>query len=145
VVDCVSLEWGGSGVLPTGTVTFLFTDIEASTPRWETDAVGMGADLAAHDEVLRSAIAGHGGFVFKHTGDGVCAAFASAPDAVAAAVEAQRQLRLPVRVGIATGAAELRGEDYFGSPLNRVARVMAAGDGGQVLVAESMAALLETA
>jgi class 3 adenylate cyclase len=80
-------------VLPTGTLTFLFTDIEASTHRWEADAEAMGAELAVHDEVLRSAIAGHGGSVFKHTGDGVCAAFGSAPDAVAAAVEAQRQLR----------------------------------------------------
>jgi hypothetical protein len=130
-------------VLPTGTVTFLFTDIEASTPRWETDAAAMGADLAVHDEVLRAAIAGHRGFVFKHTGDGVCAAFWSASEAVAAAVEAQRELRLPVRVGIATGAAELRGGDYFGPPLNRVARVMAAGHGGQILVAASTAALLD--
>jgi hypothetical protein len=130
-------------VLPTGTVTFLFTDIEASTPRWESDAGVMAGDLAVHDEVLRSVIAGHGGFVFKHTGDGVCAAFGSAPEAVASAVDAQRRLQLPVRMGIATGAAELRGEDYFGPPLNRVARVMAAGHGGQILVAASTAALLE--
>jgi predicted ATPase/class 3 adenylate cyclase len=144
VVDwCDLLGEGRDGVLPTGTVTFLFTDIEASTPRWETDAESMGAELAAHDEVLRSAIAGHGGFVFKHTGDGVCAAFGSATDAVEAAVEAQRLLRLPVRVGIATGTAELRGGDYFGPPLNRVARVMAAAHGGQILVAASTAALLE--
>jgi predicted ATPase len=130
-------------VLPTGTVTFLFTDIEESTSRWEIDATGMGAELAAHDEVWRSAIAGNGGFVFKHTGDGVCAAFGLAQDAVAAAVEAQRQLRLLVRVGIATGAAELRDGDYFGRPLNRAARVMAAGHGGQILVASSTAALLD--
>src|SRR5262245_31392049 len=117
--------------------------MEASTPRWERDAAAMGAELAVHDEVLRSAIAGHGGFVFKHTGDGVCAAFGSATDAVAAAVEAQQQLRLPVRVGITTGAAELRDGDYFGPPLNRVARVMAAGHGGQILVAASTAALLD--
>jgi predicted ATPase len=124
-------------------VTFLFTDIEASTPRWESDAVAMGAELAAHDEVWRSAISGHGGFVFKHTGDGVCAAFGLAQNAVVAAVEAQGRLRLPVRVGIATGAAELRDGDYFGPPLNRAARVMAAGHGGQILVAASTAALLE--
>ena len=130
-------------MLPTGTVTFLFTDIEASTPRWESDAGAMAAAPAAHDEVLRSAIAGHGGFVFKHTGDGVCAAFGSAPEAVAAAVEAQRRLRLPVRMGIATGVPELRGGDYFGPPLNRAARVMGAGHGGQILVAPSTAALLE--
>jgi predicted ATPase len=130
-------------VLPTGTVTFLFTDIEASTSRWENDEVAMGAELAAHDEVWRSAVAGHGGFVFKHTGDGVCAAFGLAHDAVAAAVESQRRLRLPVRVGIATGSAELRDGDYFGRPLNRAARVMAAGHGGQILVAATTAALLE--
>jgi hypothetical protein len=93
--------------------------------------------------VLRSAIAGHRGFLFKHTGDGVCAAFWSASEAVAAAVEAQRELRLPVRVGIATGAAELRDGDYFGPPLNRAARVMTAGHGGQILVAASTAALLD--
>jgi class 3 adenylate cyclase len=129
-----------SEVQPTGMVTFLFTDIEASTSRWENDAVAMGAELAAHDEEWRSMIAGHGGIVFKHTGDGVCAAFGLAQDTVAAAVEAQRSLRLPVRVGIATGAAEPRGGDYFGRPLNRAARVMAAGHGGQIFVAASTAA-----
>jgi predicted ATPase len=124
-------------------VTFLFTDIEASTPRWETDAEAMRAELAVHDEVLRSAVVSHRGSVFKHTGDGMCAAFASPTEAVAAAVDAQQRLRLPVRVGIATGVAELRDGDYFGPPLNRVARVMAAGHGGQILVAASTAALLD--
>jgi class 3 adenylate cyclase len=79
-------------------MTFLFTDIEASTHRWETDAMAMGAELAAHDENLRSAISNHRGSVFKHTGDGVCAAFESATDAVAAAGEAQRRLRQRARV-----------------------------------------------
>ena len=58
-------------------VTFLFTDVEGSTRRWEADAEGMRVALAAHDEVLRAAIEAHGGWLFKHTGDGVCAAFAS--------------------------------------------------------------------
>jgi len=123
-------------------VTFLFTDIEGSTRRWETDADEMRVALAAHDDVLRGAIEGHGGWLFKHTGDGVCAAFASPRSAVDAAVAAQRALELPVRMGLATGEAELRGGDYFGAVLNRAARVMAAGHGGQVLVAESTAGLL---
>jgi predicted ATPase/class 3 adenylate cyclase len=125
-----------------GVVTFLFTDIEGSTRRWEADAEGMRAALAAHDEVLRAAIATHGGRLFKHTGDGVCAAFGSPRSAVDAAVAAQRALELPVRMGIATGEAELRDHDYFGAVLNRAARVMAAGHGGQILVADSTAGLL---
>src|SRR5215831_1947277 len=100
---------------PSGVVTFLFTDVEGSTRRWEKDADAMRAALAAHDELLRSAIEAHGGFMFKHTGDGVCAAFASPTGAVEAAVAAQRALQLPVRIGIATGEAELREGDYFGS------------------------------
>ena len=102
----------------------------------------MRVALAAHDEVLRAAIEAHGGFMFKHTGDGVCAAFSSPGSAVDAAVAAQRSLELPVRMGLATGEAELRGADYFGAVLNRAARVMAAGHGGQILVAESTAVLL---
>jgi predicted ATPase/class 3 adenylate cyclase len=125
-----------------GVVTFLFTDIEGSTRRWEADAEGMRAALAAHDEVLRAAIQAHGGFLFKHTGDGVCAAFGSPRSAVDAAVAAQRALELPVRMGIATGEAELRDGDYFGGVLNRAARVMGAGHGGQILLAESTAGLL---
>lgn len=93
-------------------MTFLFTDIEGSTRRWEADADAMRVALAEHDEVLRSAVEGNGGWLFKHTGDGVCAAFASARGAVDAAVAAQRLLGLPVRMGIATGEAERRGDDY---------------------------------
>ena len=102
----------------------------------------MRLALAAHDEVLHGAIERHGGWLFKHTGDGVCAAFASPRSAVDAAVAAQRALELPVRMGIATGEAELRGADYFGAVLNRAARVMAAGHGGQILLADSTAVLL---
>jgi hypothetical protein len=123
-------------------VTFLFTDVEGSTRRWEADADDMRAALAMHDGVLREVIEAHGGFMFKHTGDGVCAAFSSPRSAVDAAVAAQRGLELPVRMGIATGEAELRGTDYFGAVLNRAARVMAAGHGGQILLAESTAGLL---
>src|SRR6201981_3719666 len=127
---------------PSGVVTFLFTDVEGSTRRWETDANAMREAIAAHDQVLRKAIEAHGGWLFKHTGDGVCAAFASPRGAVEAAVAAQRELELPVRMGLATGEAELRDGDYFGTVLNRAARVMAAGHGGQILLAESTAVLL---
>jgi predicted ATPase len=123
-------------------VTFLFTDIEGSTRRWEADAPAMRSALSIHDEVLRSAIEGHGGYLFSHSGDGVVAAFTSPRSAVDAAVEAQLALELPVRMGIATGEAELRDGDYFGTVLNRAARVMAAGHGGQILVADSTAVLL---
>jgi predicted ATPase len=123
-------------------VTFLFTDVEGSTRRWEADGEGMRKALAAHDDVLRKAIEAHGGWLFKHTGDGVCAAFASPTSAVDAAVAAQLALELPVRMGLATGEAELREGDYFGAVLNRAARVMAAGHGGQILLADSTAGLL---
>jgi predicted ATPase/class 3 adenylate cyclase len=129
-------------VPPSGVVTFLFTDVEGSTRRWEADAEGTRAALAAHDEVLRTAIEAHGGWLFKHTGDGVCAAFGSPMSAVDTAVSAQRELGLPVRMGIATGEAELRESDYFGTVLNRASRVMAAGHGGQILLVDSTAGLL---
>jgi class 3 adenylate cyclase len=102
-------------------VTFVFTDIEGSTRRWEADANAMRAALLVHDEVLRTAIETHGGYLFSHTGDGVVAAFASPKSAVDAAVAAQRVLELPVRMGLATGEAELRNGDYFGTVLNRAA------------------------
>src|ERR1700746_1947901 len=127
---------------PSGVVTFLFTDVEGSTRRWEADAGSMRVALAAHDEVLRGAIEGHGGWLFKHTGAGGCAAFASPRSAVDAAVAAQRELELPVRMGLATGEAELREGDYFGAVLNRAARVMAAGHGGQILLVEPTAGLI---
>jgi class 3 adenylate cyclase len=126
---------------PSGVVTFLFTDVEGSTRRWEIDADAMRQAMAVHDELLRQAIEAHGGLLFKHTGDGVCAAFALPTSAVEAAVAAQRALELPVRMGIATGEAELREGDYFGAVLNRAARVTAAGHGGQVLLDGTTAGL----
>jgi len=123
-------------------LTFLFTDIEGSTRRWEADPDAMRDALAAHDTVMREVIGMHQGRLFKHTGDGVCATFESPRSAVDAAVAAQRRLQLPVRMGIATGEAELRGDDYFGSVLNRAARVMAAGHGGQVLLDGATAGLI---
>jgi Adenylate and Guanylate cyclase catalytic domain len=115
-------------------VTFLFTDIEGSTRRWEADADVMRVALETHNKLLRGAVEAHDGQVFNYTGDGMCAVFASPRLAVDAAIAAQLELELPVRMGIATGEAELRGEDYFGTVLNRTARVMAAGHGGQILV-----------
>jgi predicted ATPase/class 3 adenylate cyclase len=129
--------------LPTGTVTFLFTDLESSTRLWEQHPEAMKAALALHDELLRVAVESHGGVVVKTTGDGVHAAFGSAEAALRAAARAQVALGgerwgvtgpLRVRMGLHTGAAEFRHGDYFGPALNRAARLMQAGHGGQVLV-----------
>jgi predicted ATPase/class 3 adenylate cyclase len=129
--------------LPTGTVTFLFTDLEGSTRLWEEHPDSMRAALARHDELLDAAIAGRGGHVVKTTGDGFLAAFGDAADAVGAAVDAQLALAdepwadtgaLKVRMGVHSGAAELRDGDYHGTTLNRAARLMAVGHGGQILV-----------
>jgi hypothetical protein len=123
-------------------VTFLFTDIEGSTRRWEADADAMRVALEAHNKVLRTAVEVNDGKVFNYTGDGMCAVFDSPRSAVEASVDAQRALELPVRMGIATGEAELRGGEYFGTVLNRTARLMAAGHGGQILLDGATAGLL---
>ena len=125
-------------------VTFLFTDIEGSTRRWEADANAMRVALETHNQVLRDAVAANDGTVFNYTGDGMCAVFASPRSAVDAAIAAQRALELPVRMGIATGEAELRGDDYFGTVLNRTARVMTAGHGGQILLDGATAAMVNS-
>jgi predicted ATPase/class 3 adenylate cyclase len=132
----------GGGGLPTGTVTFLFTDIEGSTRLWEQHPEEMKGVLARHDEVLRVAVESHDGRVVKTTGDGLHAAFAIAERAVGAAVAGQHALAglagpegsLRVRMGLHTGVAEVRDDDYFGSAVNRAARVSAAAHGGQILV-----------
>src|SRR5215204_7497021 len=130
-------------VPPTGTVTFLFTDIEGSTRLWERDASAMKSALARHDEILRSAIEERDGHVFKTVGDAFCAAFSSAPEALGAAISAQRALHdekweegamIRVRMVLHTGAVEERGGDYFGPALNRVSRLLSAGHGGQTLL-----------
>jgi predicted ATPase/class 3 adenylate cyclase/Tfp pilus assembly protein PilF len=129
--------------LPTGTLTFLFTDIEGSTKLWEQDSSSMQVALALHDEVLRSAIEERRGYVFKTVGDAFCCAFPTAPDALEAALDTQRRLLsseweqtgpLKVRMALHTGAAEERDGDYFGPPVNRVARLLSAAHGGQVLL-----------
>src|SRR5688572_27069254 len=136
---------------PRGAVTFLFTDIEGSTRRWERDQAAMAAALARHDALLRAAIEEHGGHVFKTIGDAFCAAFADPAAAVAAALAAQRWLAAerwgetgPIRVRMAlhTGEPEHRDRDYFGPPVNRVARILSTGAGEQVLVSAATAALV---
>jgi predicted ATPase/class 3 adenylate cyclase len=132
--------------LPSGTVTFLFTDIEGSTVLWEEHPEEMRGALARHDELVGGAIERRGGYVVKSTGDGFLAAFASASDAVAAAIDAQLALAaepwagtgpLRVRMGVHTGVAEMRDGDYHGSTLNRAARLMSVGHGGQILVSRA--------
>jgi class 3 adenylate cyclase len=123
-------------------VTFLATDIEQSTRRWEEQHEVMRVELARHDRILQDVIGGKGGWLFKHTGDGVIAAFAWPRAAIDAAIAAQSQLELPVRMGICTGEVEARDDDYFGPVLNRATRTMSAGHGGQVLVAASTAAMV---
>src|SRR5262245_2086349 len=130
--------------LPSGTVTFLFTDIEGSTALWERDRQAMAAAVDRHLALMRSAVEGHSGVLFKVVGDAVQAAFPTAPEALAAALAAQRALTvepwsglaqpLRVRMALHTAAAQPRDGDYLAPGLNRLARLLAAGHGGQVLV-----------
>jgi predicted ATPase/class 3 adenylate cyclase len=130
----------------TGTVTFLFTDIEGSTRLWEDDPSAAAAMLAHHDRLQRGAVTANGGVVVKGTGDGILAAFASANDALAAAVaiqlEMQRDATVRARIGIHTGEAEFRGSDYYGVAVNRCSRVMSAAHGDQVLLTVATAEVL---
>jgi predicted ATPase/class 3 adenylate cyclase len=128
---------------PTGTVAFLFTDIEGSTQRWESHRQAMDDAVKRHDALLREAIDRHNGYVFKAIGDAFCVAFARVSDAVTTACEAQRALSaedfsavggLPIRIGLHAGEASERNGDYFGPAVNRVARLMSIGHGGQILV-----------
>lgn len=135
---------------PSGTVTFLFTDIEGSVRLWDAHPELMGEVLARHEELVTGAVEAAGGHVFKLIGDACCAAFARPTDALLAAIEAQRglrrehwgEVRLRVRMALHTGEAEERGGDYYGPPLNRCTRILTAGHGGQVIVSQSTAALL---
>ncbi len=132
------------------TFTFLFTDIEGSTGLWERFPDAMKTALKLHDAILRKAVEGAGGRVVKSTGDGTLAVFSNATDAVAACLAAQHSLAdaawpetgpLRVRMGIHSGQAEQRANDFFGPTVNRAARIMAAGHGGQVLVSAASASL----
>ena len=149
--------------MPTGTVTFLFTDIEGSTTLWEQHPDAMQVALARHDALLRHAIESSGGYIVKTTGDGVYAVFAVAADALAACVAAQRVLQAPkagvsnaepaasdtrvpislrVRMGVHTGIAEFRDGDYFGASVIRAARIMSAAHGEQALLSAATAELV---
>jgi predicted ATPase/class 3 adenylate cyclase len=146
------LRSGQSKPLPTGTLTFLFTDIEGSTRRWEEHPVEMRDALARHNAILRSAIEVAGGAVYEITGDGLLAVFSSARGAVSAAVQAQIQLAgepwqpainpIRVRMGIHTDEASIRDGRYLNQPLNRCARLMASAHGGQVVLSGSTEALV---
>jgi predicted ATPase/class 3 adenylate cyclase len=138
--------------LPTGTVTFLFSDIEGSTQRWEAHREAMQAAVERHDVILRREIEAHDGYVFKTVGDAFCAAFGSVRDALHTAIDAQRELAkedfstvegLRVRMGLHTGQAAERGGDYFGPDVNRVARLMSIGHGGQVLLSGAVRELTQ--
>ncbi len=144
---CVTHSNGTAGAL-----TFLFTDLEGSTRTWERAPEAMHQWLAMHDRIVADAITANRGRVFKHTGDGLCAVFASAADAARAACDIQLHLAaagqpaigpLRTRVALHTGEARERAGDYYGPTLNRCARVLGVGHGGQVLLSASTVALLE--
>jgi predicted ATPase/class 3 adenylate cyclase len=140
--------------LPAGTVTFLFTDLEGSTRLWELYPDAMKVASARHDALLREVIEAHHGSIVKMTGDGAHAVFASARDALDAAVFVQERLRsmawdntepLKVRMGLHTAETEMRDGDYFGSEVNRAARLMNIAHGGQIVVSAATASLAEAA
>lgn len=139
------LRTGSSIILPTGTVTFLFTDVEDSTVLWEQRPSEMELALRRHETILRSAIESHDGFVFSRAGDAFSAVFGRVDDAVAAAHSAQRNLadeewpgstEIRVRMGIHVGEAQESDGDYFGPAVNRSARITSAAHGGQVLLSD---------
>jgi predicted ATPase/class 3 adenylate cyclase len=140
-----------SAAAPESTATLLFTDVEGSTQRWERHTAAMASALREHDGLLHEAIAAHRGRVFKTIGDAFCAIFSRPPDALAAALEAQRELAtrdwssvegLHVRMAIHAGTVESRDDDYFGATLNRIARLVSIGHGNQILLSASAAALI---
>lgn len=129
--------------LPRGTVNFLFTDVEGSTRLWQEHPDAMAVAMDRHDALLRQAVAAHGGVIFKTMGDAVCAAFPTAPEGLEAALEAPRALLreawgetgpLRVRMALHTGQAEPQEGDYRGQVLNRLARLLSAAHGSQVLL-----------
>jgi predicted ATPase/class 3 adenylate cyclase len=136
---------------PTGTITFLFTDIQGSTRLWEQHPQAMETALDRHNALVREAVEAHGGYVFKTVGDAFCTAFTVASDALAAAVATQRALfaepwgetgRLRVRIALHTGTAGAHNGDYTGFTLSRVARILAAGHGDQILLSRVTEELL---
>jgi predicted ATPase/class 3 adenylate cyclase/DNA-binding CsgD family transcriptional regulator len=142
--------------LPTGTVTFLFTDLEGSTRLLQAHPAAYREAVARHHALLRGAVEAQGGVVFETVGDAVYAAFARPADAVAAAVAGQCALlaadwgglgagALQARMGLHTGEVDVQGAHYFGAPLYRCARLMATAHGGQTVLSEAAAALVRDA
>ncbi len=138
---------------PSGTVTFLFTDVEGSTRRWEEHLDAMRNAMARHDAIVRTAIETHRGVVFTTAGDEFCSAFSSPRDALDAAIDAQVSIAqadwgdvapFRVRMAIHSGNADERDGDYFGPPLNRCARLLSIGHGGQILLSAATRLLLES-
>jgi len=139
---------------PSGVVTFLFTDIEGSTQLWQREPKGMYDALLQHDALLQEAVAAQGGYLFKKMGDAICAAFSEPSAALRAAIDGQRALlstawtplpALRVRMALHQGSAELHDGDYFGLSLSRVARLLNAGHGGQILISEHTAVAVRSA
>src|SRR4051812_11993580 len=139
--------------LPSGTVTFLLTDVEGSTALWEQAPEAMRAALARHDTLFEAAVRDHNGVHIRPRGEGDSrfAVFPSAPNAVSAALAIQRAFAaeawptpspIRVRIGVHTGEAELRDGDYYGSAVNRCARLRGIGHGGQVLLSEATTVLV---
>ena len=127
---------------PTGTVTFLFTDVEGSTRLWEEHPDAMRDALALHDAILEQQIRDSGGFIHSTAGDAYSAAFSDPLNAIGAAIGSQKELAatewptgdsLKVRMAVHTGVAHERGDDYYGPALNRCARILSAAHGGQVV------------
>jgi predicted ATPase/class 3 adenylate cyclase len=136
----------------TGVLTFVFTDREGSTTRWDRAPEAMANALATHDTIVSDTLQAHGGSIFKRLGDGFCCVFPVPARAVEAVVEVQRKLasqawdravgELRIRIGMHTGNALAADDDYFGPALNRAARLMACGYGGQILLSSATAALV---
>ena len=141
-------------IIPVGTVTFLFTDLEGSTRSWEQQGPAMSKALARHDAIVRTACSGNNGYVFKTLGDAFCVAFGAAHDALAAAIDLQLGLLaedwtamgmatpLSLRLALHTGPVETREGDYFGPTLNRTSRLLATAHGGQSLLSEVTAMMV---
>jgi predicted ATPase/class 3 adenylate cyclase len=132
--------------LPAGTLTFLYTDLEGSTRLWEQHPQSMPAAMALHDNFLQTAVHKHGGRIFRHTGDGICAVFVNASAALAAALESQLNLQtgpwadpgpLRVRMALHTGEAARQGGDYSSPSLNRIGRLLDLAHGGQALLSQA--------
>jgi len=137
--------------LPKGTLTFLFTDVEGSTPLWEAFPESMASAVAQHNDLLRDALCAHGGHVFKTVGDAFCAVFEDAVCAAKAAVQCQADLMraswpveggIRVRMGLHTGVASPEAGDYVGPTLNRVSRICGLAHGGQILCSDSTRAVI---